>query len=1024
MTRQRVRKLKAAGIVLPVCLMTAGLIGLPQCGTRRGDSTETVRGAITMPPRNVALQTAGAVAEASSTHSSGFAPAGAINGDRKGANWGNNAGWNDGTADTFPDSFKVTFAGASTIDEIDVFSLQDNYGNPSEPTATMTFSQYGLRDFDVQYWESSTSAWVTVPGGSITGNNLVWRRITFPPVTTSQIQIRVNNALNTWSRIVEVEAYGAMSENAMAWWKLACPGGCPSGYGGPSVAAAIAPGSRGTEIFVGTPGLLSGVATFRTRSNIERAFAGFAGASPSSDTTAISVASADGGTTMDVFWVMADKTVTTRSWSGGVFGNPVALPYGQLVGGVGAGGKTNRVDVVGVGTDHNLYQAYRIGGSWTGWVNMPALAGGFAAVQPAVVWTPDAIWVFAVASDGTVQYTRNPNSYTWDQWKSLGPVSAQSGLAATIVGNRIDLFVAAGSGIVQRTSTDAGTTWVPSNGWSPVGPAISVMSATIDGTSRKVAPTAIARAAGVIDLFVRDTNGDIQLMTIRPQVALSGANERGIVTSTGCGVSGGGFGEIAAASTICSNGAGGGGGSSPYEFLSYGWYGILRVPESDFFAEQAPPLSSCPLQSGPGSILSSQPFEIRFPGDGRRMQTGGLDLPPAPNLQNPNSIVTADNQIVRLSDNSLISLRHVLLCATGACTTQSPATAGCPSSRIQVGADLIYRFPSEGCGLSPPTWNLQGKIDPCDSDKFTYSGSDRPEMAAKGMHLFVAERSMFNVGTPMNPIWEERAVLWKSIDQGASWTEWVNDSSGRRPDRGLTEITTVGDHVVMFSPGTPSTHTSIWAKSTENRWQNPIETPLPWDDFSFFMFPGETENYQSTLSVALASSSPDGDYARVAYTTMSGGTQRIKTGLVRINSNEQATVLTNTFVPVTATDPTQGSILFPTLIEADRVSGPANGGDQPPVVLFWVETTSTDNASTVGCFSYLNNSNYCNWGKISIKATVFRGQRSPPSTRYRPRIRQPGRQTATTCTARRGTRPLPIGSFCTGSTRTPPRTGW
>ncbi len=42
----------------------------------------------------------------------------------------------------------------------------------------MTFSLYGLRDFDVQYWNSSV--WVTVPGGAITGNNLVWSTMSFP----------------------------------------------------------------------------------------------------------------------------------------------------------------------------------------------------------------------------------------------------------------------------------------------------------------------------------------------------------------------------------------------------------------------------------------------------------------------------------------------------------------------------------------------------------------------------------------------------------------------------------------------------------------------------------------------------------------------------------------------------------------------------------------------------------------------------------------------------------------------------
>ncbi len=44
-------------------------------------------------------------------------------------------------------------------------------------------------------------------GGAITGNNLVWRQVTFTALTTPKIRIMVNGALNTWSRITEVEAW-------------------------------------------------------------------------------------------------------------------------------------------------------------------------------------------------------------------------------------------------------------------------------------------------------------------------------------------------------------------------------------------------------------------------------------------------------------------------------------------------------------------------------------------------------------------------------------------------------------------------------------------------------------------------------------------------------------------------------------------------------------------------------------------------------------------------------------------------
>ena len=53
------------------------------------------------------------------------------------------------------------FAGSKTIDEIDVFSLHDNYTEANTPTDTQTFSLYGLVNFEVQYWNGS--AWATIP---------------------------------------------------------------------------------------------------------------------------------------------------------------------------------------------------------------------------------------------------------------------------------------------------------------------------------------------------------------------------------------------------------------------------------------------------------------------------------------------------------------------------------------------------------------------------------------------------------------------------------------------------------------------------------------------------------------------------------------------------------------------------------------------------------------------------------------------------------------------------------------------
>jgi hypothetical protein len=155
---------------------------------------------------NVAAAASGATASASSTYSASFPASSAIDGDRAGNGWGaGTGGWNDASADSFPDWLEVDFAATSNISEIDVFTVQDTYGAPSTPTSDMTFTQWGIKDFQVQYWTGS--AWQTVPEGSVTNNNLVWKQFTFTTVSTQKIRVNVTNALQSYSRVTEIEAY-------------------------------------------------------------------------------------------------------------------------------------------------------------------------------------------------------------------------------------------------------------------------------------------------------------------------------------------------------------------------------------------------------------------------------------------------------------------------------------------------------------------------------------------------------------------------------------------------------------------------------------------------------------------------------------------------------------------------------------------------------------------------------------------------------------------------------------------------
>jgi hypothetical protein len=159
---------------------------------------------------NYALASNTAVATASSELSTSYPATAANNGNRPGTGWGTaTGGWSDANSGVFPDWLQVTFPAARSIAEIDVFSAQDNTAAPVNPTYATTVSVNGLTSFDVQYWNGT--AWVTVPGGAITGNTKAWARVRFAPITTDRIRVQVNAAQgNTYSRITEVEAWGVI----------------------------------------------------------------------------------------------------------------------------------------------------------------------------------------------------------------------------------------------------------------------------------------------------------------------------------------------------------------------------------------------------------------------------------------------------------------------------------------------------------------------------------------------------------------------------------------------------------------------------------------------------------------------------------------------------------------------------------------------------------------------------------------------------------------------------------------------
>jgi hypothetical protein len=99
----------------------------------------------------------------------------------------------------------VDFNTSRTINEINVYSVRDNYTSAADPTEFETFSIYGVTDFNVQYWNGSS--WITVPNGNVVGNNRVIAKVVFTAITTTRIRVVVNNAQANYSRIVELEAW-------------------------------------------------------------------------------------------------------------------------------------------------------------------------------------------------------------------------------------------------------------------------------------------------------------------------------------------------------------------------------------------------------------------------------------------------------------------------------------------------------------------------------------------------------------------------------------------------------------------------------------------------------------------------------------------------------------------------------------------------------------------------------------------------------------------------------------------------
>jgi hypothetical protein len=273
-------------------------------------------------------------------------------------------------------------------------------------------------------------------------------------------------------------------------------------------------------------------------------------------------------------------------------------------------------------------------------------------------------------------------------------------------------------------------------------------------------------------------------------------------------------------------------------------------------------------------------------------------------------------------------------------------------------------------------------IDPCDQldpdgthDCYAVNcsgtGTDRPEMTARGTDLFVTEGIQVSNPPPeWGPTPMTRAV-WKSSNEGLTWTEWVPSPSARIVSEPPVEITTVGTHLVSLGRRSDQVTVTLWAQSKDDITVAPRETVL-FSDLNTVDYGDNPSIIHSSLGIAQASSSVDGgDYVRIVYPVLlqPGSRQAARTGIVRVNADQTATIIPDSFVTVQSSTST-GSVVYPTLIEADRAAPIGDADERPPVVLYWVETSSTPDPGTSATCVHLPG---CDWGEVSVKAVVFRG---------------------------------------------------
>jgi hypothetical protein len=161
-------------------------------------------------------------------------------------------------------------------------------------------------------------------------------------------------------------------------------------------------------------------------------------------------------TWLDVFAKASDGSFLHRNFNGDSWSGWVRLG-GQFKSNPAAYATENRIDVLGVGLDGELWQnTWLAGVGWSGWKDT---GGGQIQWTPAVTSRADGtLDVFAVNTSEVVVY-RNFNGSSWSAWSSIGATATAPPAATALGSDRLNVLIRDADGTLSTRM------WTRSHGW-------------------------------------------------------------------------------------------------------------------------------------------------------------------------------------------------------------------------------------------------------------------------------------------------------------------------------------------------------------------------------------------------------------------------------------------------------------------------------------------------------------------------------------------------------------------------------